>query len=109
MAFARIKARDLEWTRGEPSIFKSSNLAERGFCQACGTPLTYRFVERDNISVSLGSLDHSKGMKPQLQFYLDAKASWLDDLATVPVQEEFLTSELKARFVNNQYPDHDAR
>jgi hypothetical protein len=109
MAFARIKAHDLEWTRGEPSIFKSSNLAERGFCQSCGTPLTYRFVERDNISVSLGSLDHSQGMKPEMQFCHDAKASWLDELATVPVQAEFFTPELKARFINNQHPDHETR
>ena len=45
MALARVKPRDLVWTRGKPTIFKSSNLAERGFCPDCGTPLTYRFLE----------------------------------------------------------------
>ena len=29
-------------TRGALSIFKSSDIAERGFCAACGTPLQSR-------------------------------------------------------------------
>ena len=47
MAFARVKAGDLAWTRGAPAVFQSSNLVERGFCRDCGTPLTYRFLEDD--------------------------------------------------------------
>ena len=48
---------DLEWTRGEPGVFKSSEAVERGFCRDCGTPLSFRYVARDRISVSIGSLD----------------------------------------------------
>jgi hypothetical protein len=33
--------RALEWTRGQPSWFQSSNAARRGFCENCGTPLAY--------------------------------------------------------------------
>ena len=32
---------NLRWTRGTLSIFKSSNMVERGFCRDCGTPLTF--------------------------------------------------------------------
>ena len=31
----------LTWTRGERALFRSSNIVSRGFCAACGTPLTY--------------------------------------------------------------------
>jgi hypothetical protein len=31
----------LTWTRGALKKFKSSNFVERGFCEQCGTPLTY--------------------------------------------------------------------
>ena len=48
---------DLVWTRGAPGVFKSSEAVERGFCRDCGTPLTFRYVARDRISVSIGSLD----------------------------------------------------
>ena len=33
---------DFAWTRGTPATFRSSSLAERDFCAACGTPLSYR-------------------------------------------------------------------
>jgi hypothetical protein len=34
-----VTSHDIEWTRGEPSRFRSSDLGERLFCSACGTPL----------------------------------------------------------------------
>ena len=46
-------------TRGSLAVFKSSDQAERGFCRDCGTPLTFRYVERPRISVSLGSVGTS--------------------------------------------------
>ena len=32
------------------SIFKSSNMVERGFCKNCGTPLSYAFEGTGRIS-----------------------------------------------------------
>src|SRR5438445_1159075 len=57
MAFASVRREDLRWTRGSPSTFVSSNVAERNFCSACGTPLTYHRVESGSIAVTIGSLD----------------------------------------------------
>ena len=43
---------------GALATFRSSDIAERGFCAACGTPLTYRKPwTSDRISVTIGSLD----------------------------------------------------
>ena len=33
-----VPAGALRWTRGAPAMFRSSDLAERGFCRDCGTP-----------------------------------------------------------------------
>src|SRR5882762_7905988 len=44
MALTGGERENLRWTRGTLSIFKSSNMVERGFCRDCGTPLTYSFV-----------------------------------------------------------------
>ncbi|MBN8928518.1 MAG: GFA family protein, partial [Rhodospirillales bacterium] len=58
-AWAGVPAADLVWTRGRPATFRSSSVAERGFCAACGTPLSFRYLSRlEAIDVSLGSLDH---------------------------------------------------
>ena len=56
-AFAGVPLADFAWEKGTPGVFKSSELAERGFCRHCGTPLSFRYVDKDRISVSLGSLD----------------------------------------------------
>lgn len=42
---------DLTWTRGKPSVFRSSEKVERGFCAACGTPLFYHHVEGKHHSL----------------------------------------------------------
>ena len=60
MAFASVRREDLRWTRGSPSTFVSSNVAERNFCSGCGTPLTYHRVESGSIAVTIGSLDVRK-------------------------------------------------
>ena len=45
MAFAGVKLAELVWTRGAPKVFASSDIAKRGFCADCGTPLTYRATD----------------------------------------------------------------
>jgi hypothetical protein len=109
MALARVKRGDLTWTRGAPTIFASSNLAERGFCRACGTPLTYRFLAEDTISVAVGSLDDPRLAPPTIQYGVEGELPWCASLPTLPRQrtEEFLTADQTARFQNDQHPDHD--
>jgi hypothetical protein len=109
MAFARIKKERLRWTRGEPASFRSSSLVERHFCRACGTPLSYHFVETPNISVTVGSLDDPDAVSPVLQYSVERRLSWVPTVAHLPAKrtEEFITPDLAARFVNYQHPDHD--
>jgi hypothetical protein len=52
---AGVPLGDFAWVKGTPGIFKSSEVVERGFCRDCGTPLFFRYVDKDRISVSLGS------------------------------------------------------
>ena len=109
MAFARVKLPDLQWTRGAPTIFRSSNLAERGFCQACGTPLTYRVLEGGDISVSVCSLDHPEDAPPTLQYGVESELPWTSTLPALPRQrtDDYLKPEQAARFVNHQHADRD--
>jgi hypothetical protein len=65
MVFAGVPLANLVWTRGAPKVFTSSAIAERGFCGDCGTPLTYRVVGRDRVSVTIGSLDRPSDMPPK--------------------------------------------
>lgn len=109
MALAPVGDAQLRWTHGSPEIFKSSNLAERGFCKACGTPLTYRFVGSGEISVAMGSLDDPEAIRPDIQYGIEGKVSWVDTIAGLPAQstDEWLDSKDAARLVNNQHPDRE--
>jgi hypothetical protein len=106
MAFAGVRLDELVWTRGAPKIFASSSAAEPGFCAECGTPLTYRLVDRDRISVTLGSLDQPSAVVPEIQYGVESKLSWLDSIPSLPERDisAFLGG---GAVVSHQHPDHD--
>jgi hypothetical protein len=84
MAFTGGDAADLRWTHGTPSFFKSSDVAERGFCAACGTPLTYGRPDAETISVTICSLDDPARVQPTKQHGIEGKVPWVDDIVTLP-------------------------
>ena len=57
MAFADVLTEAFVVTRGALATFRSSQIAERGFCAACGTPLTYRLLDGGHTEVTLASFD----------------------------------------------------
>jgi hypothetical protein len=98
-----VRLKDLAWTRGEPGLFRSSDQVERGFCRECGTPLFYRVLDRDRISVSIGSLDEPGRVAPLIQYGVEAKSQHFDGLHLLPGQG---TTEDYAN-TSRQHPDHD--
>jgi len=86
MAFVRFPADQVEWLTA-PSVFASSNRAERGFCAVCGTPLTYRHISAPYISVTLHSLDDPTTVRPDTVFSPGAAPDWCFALADLPKQQ----------------------
>ena len=80
------QARKPRWTRRHPSTFVSSNVAERNFCSACGTPLTYQRVESGSIAVTIGSLDAPEAVRPIEQFGIESELSWISGLRALPAK-----------------------
>lgn len=77
-ALSGVKKSELEWTRGQPAFFRSSTLSKRGFCAACGTPLSFDYDAKDTIEVTTGSLDQPERAPVQAHFGVESKLSWLD-------------------------------
>jgi hypothetical protein len=105
--FTGVRRKDLAWTRGEPGIFKSSELVERGFCRDCGTPLTYRVLERDRISVSIGSLDEPARIRVEKQHGIESRLPAFAALHELPGEttEASTPAEWLPRLVSRQHPD----
>ena len=100
---------DVAWTRGQPAHFQSSNLARRGFCRDCGTPLTW---ERDGewVELAIGAFDRPDDLRPVIQMCEGQKLSWFGDLPGLPVrtaQEGTEAAPHYAAVQSNQHPDHD--
>lgn len=97
-----------EWTRGAPKKFQSSNAAMRGFCENCGTPLTYEAP--DGLAIAIGAFDRPADILPTLQWGVEAKLPYVDDIPNL-VQHSTLEDPAAAPFlktlVSYQHPDHD--
>jgi hypothetical protein len=107
---AGVPLEDLSWTRGTPGIFRSSEAVERGFCRDCGTPLFYRVLGKNRISVSLGSLDEPGQVKPEFQYGVESRVFSLQELARLPEEttEQGTAPELLARMaMSHQHPNQD--
>ncbi len=101
------------WTRGQPTIFQSSDPVSRGFCGNCGTPLLYDFAASKHLNITTGSLDNPSLFRPQVQFGQEARMPWFDGLCGLPVEGTTETTMAKeAREIkvsNHQHPDHDTK
>ena len=99
----------VEWTRGAPNWFQSSNKVRRGFCAACGTPLAYDFGAAA-IELAIGAFDDPAVAAPTIQVNPQDRVSFFDDLMSLPVRqpgESPQADEFKLDIVSHQHPDHD--
>jgi hypothetical protein len=96
-------------TSGAIATFSSSDIAERGFCAQCGTPLTYQGSGSNRVSVTLGSLDDSGAVEPKTQLGVESKVNWLDRALSLPEvrTEQWLAKKKIAAVHNHQHPDHE--
>ena len=106
-AFAGVPFADFAWVKGEPGTFKSSELAERGFCRECGTPLSFRYIDRDRMSVSLGSLDDPARVPPAKQFGMESRLPFIAAIPGLPGTrtEDDVSPADMARLRSRQHPD----
>jgi hypothetical protein len=59
---------------GTPTVFPSSEWAERGFCSTCGSCLFYRLRSSDGpLHVTHGSLDDVEDLTFSHQVFIDKK------------------------------------
>lgn len=108
-ALAPVRVRDFAWTRGMPGTFRSSSLAVRGFCPACGTPLSFAYSGSEWIDVTIGSLDHPAETPPGKHVGTESRLAWLDTLADLPSRttDDDMEPDRRARMATCQHPDHD--
>lgn len=102
-----VTTNDVTWTRGAPKWFASSNVARRGFCDNCGTPLAY--VTKFGTELAIGAFDDPALVAPVIQVNLADKLACYNDLSNLPIK--FDPSDEWTEFMHGveskQHPDHD--
>ena len=108
-SFADIDKRDFAWTRGQPAAFRSSSIAERDFCAACGTPLSFRRIDGPRIEIMTGAFDRPDRVVPTTQYGSESRLGWVVAIANLPSQstQQNYGPEKMATIVSHQHPDHD--
>ena len=106
---ASVLTSSLIVTRGKLSTFASSEIAERGFCAACGTPLTYRSIPGAFVIVTIGSLDDPNAFSPKAQYGAESRVSWLSEAMTSPetALSDWFQRKGIASVGSHQHPDHE--
>ncbi len=115
-ALASVPRDKFQLTRGSLSHFRSSQNMQRGFCRDCGTPLTYESMTNNSVSIALGSLDRVAEIKPTIQYGLESRVKWYDELFHIPAcasgeyaggVSDFAIELPGIAQSNKQHPDHD--
>lgn len=72
--FFEVSCKDVSF-QGEDSISKirSSDWAERAFCNKCGSNLFYRIIGSDEYQMAAGLIDDPSGLQLTLQVFIDEK------------------------------------
>jgi hypothetical protein len=106
-ALSKLPLAQFAWTRGTPGKFQSSSAAERHFCAACGTPLTFHYLDNDAIEVTTGSLDQPASLPATKNFGVEGRLPWIDLLMPGRLPEVTTMEHATRVVVSLQHPDHD--
>lgn len=97
-AFKNVARADLVWRR-EPERYDSSPIAQRGFCEHCGTPLTYEAHDSDHLDLTIGSFDDPSRFRPVEHVGVESRhEAWLDTRG-LPTQRTEDNVRLKERWI----------
>ncbi len=90
----------ITWT-GYAKTFRSSNVAERGFCDECGTPIFYRRIGQDSTEFMVGTIDTEIDYRPVANHGIESRRGWVLELAGLTERETFFTGG--EEIVSHQY------
>lgn len=95
--FVHFPLASFDWLGDEPTRYRSSRFAERGFCPRCGSTLTmHEEVLSDRVQVTLGSLDEPGRVRPDDHVWTGARVEWFeidDELPRFPASSDAVPSK----------------
>lgn len=79
LSFVHFPVADFTWIGGQPTRFRSSEYAERGFCPKCGSTLSmHEQVLADRVQIAVGSLDEPDRVRIDDHVWTEDSISWFE-------------------------------
>lgn len=74
-----IKLGRLTWCGEEqPAEYRSSHIAVRKFCRACGTPLALTYDGGTEVALHFGTVEQAADHAPQYHYGVESRLPWFD-------------------------------
>jgi hypothetical protein len=90
VAWAMFRESQVVWRQGSPATYAPSSGAERGFCPACGTQISFTADYIPGlIDITIGSLDHPEMVAPALHYWDAERLPWVHFADDLPRYAEF--------------------
>lgn len=102
-----VRGASVIWSN-ELSRFQSSNLVKRGFCEKCGTPLTYEAP--DGLAIAIGAFDRPELIEPMVQFGVEGRIAYLDHInqwSCLRTEEDIGDAPFLNEIISYQYKDEE--
>ena len=85
LAFVHFPADSFEWRGREPSRYRSSRYAGRGFCPECGSTVSmHEDVLGDRVQIAVGSLDQPDRVRIDDHVWTASRIPWFDTNDALP-------------------------
>jgi hypothetical protein len=89
VAWLTMASDGFAWTRGTPTLYRSSAKGERLFCQACGSQMVFREPALPTLlDVTLASLDDPLAVRPDHHIWTASRIGWFDIADDLPRHPE---------------------
>ncbi|SMO68180.1 GFA family protein [Ruegeria faecimaris] len=80
---------DITFTASDTlSWFRASDIARRGFCNACGSYLFWQHKDEDRIAIAMGALDAPTGLTLARHIFVADKGDYYDITDDLPQEAQ---------------------
>lgn len=89
VAWGMYPESQVRFLKAQPKTFASSPEAERGFCEVCGTQISFTASFLPGlVDITLGSLDNPEAVTPTLHSWHSKHLSWAEYADALPRHPE---------------------
>ena len=90
VGWVMYREEQVRFTKAQPKLYRSSASARRGFCDNCGTPISFTADYIPGlIDLTAGSFDCPEALKPALHYWDSRRLPWVRFDDGLPKHPEF--------------------